>query len=189
MQEALWESEDQLLWLKGRGLTDATIAYMQLGYVPSDADSMFAHSVAIPYFDARDRWVMTRFRHLRPEAPAKYQTPKGAGTHLYNVKAVDEPTVAICEGEFDSLILGQLGIPAVAIPGATTWRREWRWLFRNADLVLVVMDNDEAGVQARNKITAQVAQITTTEPIVLPDGMDVTDLYLQDPEHLRRLLS
>jgi DNA primase len=186
MATELHERPDKLQWLLDRGLTLGTILDASLGYMPS---GYFRDSIAIPYYDVTGRLVTVRFRHLDKDAPIKYEPIKGTRMHLYNVKNTDHTAVGICEGEFDSLILGQLGIPSVAIHGATSWRKSWRWLFRNADLVYVITDADEAGRKAGNKLIGNIGTVTDVAAIHLPNGLDVTDLFLQDPDHLRRLLA
>lgn len=185
---------DKDTWLLGRGLTEETIDRAQLGY---QTKGRYRDCITIPYFDARGELRDVRYRHLRPNPPAKYESPKGFGTHLYNATATQNEVVAIAEGEFDALVLEQLGVHAVAIPGVNSWQREWRWLFRDCDLVLVLIDmavNDDvdarkAEERARARITAQVNTVTSAEVVELPEGMDVTDLYLTDPDRLRELLS
>jgi DNA primase len=190
MSATLWSRPDKVQWLEDRGLTEDTIMDNLIGYVPEE-HPRFGNCISIPYFDNRGELVTVRYRHLRLHADHKYDAERGtnAGRHLYNVRNTDNPVVAICEGEFDSLIIGQLGIPAVGIPGAQAWNRSWRLLFRNSDLVLVICDADEAGQKARNKILGQVGMITDVVAIDLPADMDVTDMYLTDPDKLRELLS
>lgn len=186
MSATLWSRPDKLGWLRDRGLTDDTIIDSFLGYVPS---GRFEDCISIPYLDSRGELVAVRYRVLRENATHKYDVERGvSGRHLYNVKNTDYPVVAICEGEFDALIMSQLGIPSVGIPGAMVWNRSWRWLFRNADLVYVVCDSDEAGERARNKILAQVGMVTEVVAVDLPSGTDVTDMYLSDPAQLKELL-
>lgn len=180
----LWGDERAMAYLQGRGLTSETIEAAKLGY---SVDGRFSDCIAIPYFDARGEWRLTRYRHLGDTLP-KYEQPKGTSRHLYNVVASEEPRVAVCEGEFDALILGQIGWAAVAVPGAQAWQRGWRWLFRNCDLVVVITDADEAGDRAASKIAAQVGMVAPVERIELPAGLDVSDLYLKDPDELGRLL-
>ena len=120
-QDALLESDRATEWLEGRGLTWDSILDHGLGYIPKGTESKFWDCIVIPYFDARCELRGVRYRHLREDPPMKYQTPKGGGRHLWNVKAANEASVAICEGEFDAMVMIQLGVPAVALPGVNTW--------------------------------------------------------------------
>lgn len=195
LHKALLDDDKAMTWLRGRGLSDAVIADAQLGY---ERGGRYADCIVIPYTDAQGRCRGVRYRHLRPNPPMKYESPKGFPKHLYNVAAVSEPVVVICEGEFDSLVCRELGYASVAITGTGGWERDWRWLFRDCDLVMVVMDRAvvddnpdaaEAENRTRNQILAQVGLVTSVEPIDLPEGFDVTDLYLSDPDKLKELLA
>lgn len=186
MTETLLANDDALGYLEERGLSLNTIVDAQLGYVSMNG-TRFGHSIAIPYLDAQGRWRSTRYRHLRPNMSHKYDQLKGTRQHLYGVERVNEPVVYLCEGEFDSLVLTQMGFPAAGIAGATNFDRSWRFLFRNSDLVLVVMDSDDAGRKAAMRIAAQISTVTNADIIELPPGKDVTDTYLESPDLLRSL--
>lgn len=198
LTDALWTNDEAQGYLTGRGLEPVTIAESQLGYV-SPNGSRFSHSISIPYFDGLGRHRLTRYRRLDPKAHRKYDWAKGSHSHLYNIQNVNEPVVYICEGEFDSLILTQMGFPAVGLTGAMHFQNPWRFLFRNCDFVLIVMDTDASkkdekgrevgmtGQRAAQKIAAQVSRVTQADIVELPPGMDVTDLYLEDVKALRGL--
>ena len=199
MTDALWGSDEAQGYLTGRGLDPLTIAEARLGYVHLNG-SRFSNSVAIPYFDAQGRHRMTRYRRLNPGTRLKYDWLKGSHPHLYGIERVSEPVVYICEGEFDSLILTQCGFPAVGLVGALSgWQRPWRYLFRDCDMVLVVMDTDPSkqdelgrergmtGQRAAQKIAAAVGMVTNVDIVELPMGEDVTSLYLKDEAALRSL--
>lgn len=188
--DQLWENADAFSWLVRRGLTEDTIAERKLGFVgsPIAGHERFRGAIYIPYFDARGGDRSPRFRHLRPGMNRKYDTEREARLHVYGVELTREPTVYLTEGEFDAMILGQLGFPAAGLPGATSWQRAWRWLFRDSDLVVIVMDADEAGEKARNRIAGQLSQVVDVREVQLPNGMDVTELYLADADQLRSLL-
>lgn len=198
MTAAVWEYDEPQEYLQGRGLDVNTIVEAQLGYVHLNG-SRFSRSIAIPYFDAQGRHRLTRYRHLNPKAAQKYGWLKGSSSHLYGIERVDERVVYICEGEFDALILTQCGFPAVGLTGAMHFQRPWRYLFRNSDMVLVVMDTDSSkkddlgrevgmtGQRAAQKIAGAIGTVTNVDIIELPMGEDVTSLYLKDEAALRGL--
>ena len=198
MTAAIWEHDEPQEYLLGRGLDISTIEDAKLGYVPPGRDR-FSRSIAIPYFDVQGRHRLTRYRRLGPNSSLKYDWLKGSHSHLYGVERVDERVVYICEGEFDSLILTQCGFPAVGLTGAMHFQRPWRFLFRNSDMVIVVMDTDPSkqdeqgreigmtGQRAAQKIAGAIGTVTDVDVVELPMGMDVTDLYLKDEAALRRM--
>lgn len=193
MTAELFSTPDALRYLESRGISEDTILSAQLGI---ETQGRHAGWLAIPYLNGQGRWRTTRYRSLPPMDKA-YMTVRGSGTHLYNLAAAQNDVVAICEGELDALILQQLGQPAVALPGVTQWQRQWRWLFRNCDLVYVITDHAprdkeearSAEVRAMNKMRAHIGMVTDVEAIEMPEGKDVNDLWLEDPDRLKELLS
>lgn len=170
-------------WLLRRGLRDSTIQEALLGY---DGEA-----ITIPYLnpplDEQPSVRMIRRRHLTGNI--KYTTPKGGSTHLYGVVYTTASKVCICEGEFDSLILRQMGYPAVAIPGVSSFKSEWKYLFAWTDELTVIMDGDEAGRSAAGKLASILGPVVNTMRVArLPEGKDINDLYLEDKEKLREII-
>jgi Toprim-like len=189
--EAAGELQEQARdWLWMRGLTPDTILAARLGFVaqPAAGHEPFAGAISIPYFDAMGRERSIRFRHLSP-GRHKYDQPKGTHPHLYGVDATTAPRPYITEGEFDALILRQLGLAAVGVAGASSFARPWRWLFEDAELVSIVPDGDEPGLKAANRIAGWISDLAEVRVLDMPGGTDVTELYVSDPEALRRLLA
>lgn len=175
-----WRGRD---WLLKRGLKDATIEEALLGY---DGEA-----ITIPYLNPpledRETVRMIRRRHLTGNI--KYTTPKNGGTHLYGVVYTTASKVCVCEGEFDSLILRQMGYPSVAIPGVNAFKSEWRYLFAWTDELTVIMDGDEAGRSGAARLASILGPVVTTMRVArLPEGKDINDLYLEDREHLREII-
>lgn len=179
--------EQDLRWLKARGLTDSTIRKAMLGYV---AEGRFRDSIAIPYLNPDGTVRTIRFRYLNPRRQ-KYDNFKGANIHIYNVANTAQAKVWLCEGEFDSLILSQLGFPAVGVPGASGFKPDWKYLFVNCEQVSLVFDGDEAGERGANRLASILGEVVTGDLriIRLAEGLDVTDSYLRDPDGLKELVS
>jgi DNA primase len=124
--------------------------------------------------------VQLKFRRLAGDGP-KYMG-SGGSPRLYNTMALDLAEqvgyVAICEGEFDAIVLdGLVGIPAVAVPGIDTWgsRPEWREIFTGFSKVLVFADQDEPGQKLASRI---LRELDTAHLVQLP-AKDVNEAYLQ----------
>lgn len=183
-QESLRKEDFE--WLESRGLTRQTIRSAGLGFVSS---GRYTGSISIPYFLPYTRDVRTiRFRYLSPSAQ-KYDSFKGDNIHLYNVGNTLADKVYICEGEFDSLILNQMGYPSVGVPGANSFKPSWKYLFANCDAVNLVFDSDEAGMRGCNKIASILGDVVEEIYISrLPEGLDVTDAYVRDQTFLESLL-
>lgn len=174
-------------WLRKRGLFDSTIRKYRLGYVDS---GRYRNSVAIPYLNPDGSVRTIRFRYLSPHK-YKYDGFKGHNIHLYNVAHTTSPYIWLCEGEFDSLILTQMGLPAVGIPGSNGFKPDWKYLFINAERINLVFDSDEAGERGANRIASILGDVVLGDLRItrLPSGLDVTDMYLKDPNELRELVT
>lgn len=124
-----------------------------------------------------------KFRCMAPhvckaEGCPKYDAPLGQETSLYGVLDTDEiaQTIHLSEGELDRLILRQVfNEPAVGIPGVQNWKPHYRFHFQSFDRVLIWPDGDKQGRDLANKLQRELRSL---EVVPVPDGMDVTDLFL-----------
>lgn len=175
------------LWLKRRGLSSETIKGQKLGYV---SEGRFRDSISIPYFNPDLTVRSIRFRYLNP-VRQKYDNMKGQSIHLFNVANTNLPKVWICEGEFDAMILSQLGCPAVGTPGASGFKPDWKYLFVNCEQVSLVFDGDDAGERGANRLASILGDVFKGDmrSIRLPKSMDVTDYYLKNPTELKELVA
>ena len=134
--------------------------------------------LSIPYITSTGV-VDIRFRTLTGEEP-KYMGLAGAKTHMYNVRALLEAVddVAICEGEIDAITLHYMvGIPAVAIPGAQSWKKHYRRMLQDFERVYVFGDGDKAGHDFSRTIARE---ISTALVVNMPDGEDVNSMYTKN---------
>jgi DNA primase len=179
-------------YLAGRGIELSVAATYRLGVVvePEVGHEYMVGRLSIPYI-TRAGVVDLRFRCMEEhdckvaEHP-KYLGQDAAKTHLYNVGALirAESTVAITEGEIDALVLdGIVGIPAVGVPGATSWKEHYPRCFDDFERVLVFADGDKAGNGFARKLAHELETVTIVR---MPEGMDVNEFYAQEgPDRLR----
>jgi len=86
--------------------------------------------------------------------------------------------VVICEGEPDTLTLIQAGIPAVGIPGAGNFKREWVDMFNGVEMIFAALDPDRAGENGFENIRLKFkAAGREVYKIELPAGKDVNDFF------------
>jgi len=166
-----------------RGLKPATAIGDRLGEVvdPLPEHEAFEGYLAIPYLGLKGEVLKIRFR--KPpwiEGRAKYMDVPHATPRVYNVSAIEEADSEICvaEGEFDTLMLKQLGLPAIGLPGASSWKPHHRRMLAGFSRVWVFGDPDEAGYKMISTITASMRQ---ARGIYLTVG-DVTDTVLSGNE-------
>lgn len=141
--------------------------------------------LAIPYPHLTGIWG-TRYRRLDDGMP-KYMDMPGAELHLYNPAGLGPHSdeVWFTEGELDTLILLQYGVPAIGLSGATKYahplfQQAWSLLFAKARIVIAT-DNDGAGNKAAQDIASVYPHAGRFE---MPDGYDINDWHLEDPDAL-----
>ncbi len=147
----LWEREDKLSYLRGRGFRDETIAELKFGY------AFGAYS--IPVLDGRGNPVQLRFRRDEDEddtGPKYYGIAGSNGTRLYlghDLVYRGGEDVWLCEGEFDAALLHQEGLCAVSFTnGAGAFKPDDAGLFGSSDRIIVAFDQDCAGDAGARRI-------------------------------------
>jgi 5S rRNA maturation endonuclease (ribonuclease M5) len=172
--------------MQGRGFGPDAVAHYQLGAVaePLAGHEDYAGRLSIPYLTPAGA-VDLRFRCIQKhygdkcEGHAKYLSRPNTPPHLYNVGALwrEARSVVVTEGEIDAMVMDfYVGMPAVGVPGANQWQKEWSRLLSDYDRVFVMCDDDEAGHNFGRTI---VKQVDDAVAIHLPDGHDVNSLFLQ----------
>lgn len=148
--------------------------------------------LAIPYLrqlpGGRLTVVSIRFRcavaDCTHQGHGKYMTSPGDRPRLYNTPdlLVPSPRAAITEGEFDAAVASAAGIPAVGVPGSTSWQPWFREPFLGYEVVYILADGDDPG----RKFASTVArQLPNAKVIQYPPGHD-TNSFVQEygPEAL-----
>lgn len=193
-QRDLAAHTDAQAYLMSRGFTEEIAQQFRLGVVTSPlvGHERFRGRLAIPYLTPAGP-VNFRFRCLEQHSCSeaghgKYLGLEGLETNLYNVADLKKPgdAVAVCEGELDAITLSMSGIPAVAVPGATNWKKHYRLCLEDFTKVFAFGDADEAGKSLNKKLIEAVRAI----PVRLPRGKDCNDIYRESgAEGLRKLIS
>jgi len=175
---------DAARWLLARGLTTETIATFRLGVVGNDpfpGHGNHRGRIVIPYLDKDGLPLKLRFRCIeqhdhRELFHGKYNSVTGDPSRVFNVRAIHqaEDEIHVCEGELDAMILNQIGLPAIAIPGAHTWAPYMRRMLAGFNRVWLWTDPDDAGSELMNTMMRAMRQ---AKPARLKGG-DVNDTYL-----------
>ena len=166
-------------YLDARGITQAVARRARLGVVfqPEIGHELYEGRLAIPYI-TKTGVVDIRFRSLSPEVEPKYMGMPGVHTRLYNVTDIEKATdwIAVCEGELDALTLSVcVGLPAVGVAGANSWRDHYTRLLADFERVYVFADGDSAGRQFATSLMKELP-ITIVQ---LEDGEDVNSSYVK----------
>lgn len=173
-------------YLNGRGISREAARAARLGVVGDDPSlASYAGRLSIPYVTPAGV-VGLKFRTMADEEP-KYLCLPNSRPLLYGVLSFQmrSAVIAITEGELDALTLTHnVGIPAVGCPGVSTWQRHHRRCFTGYERVLIFGDGDNPGREFAKRINKDLANGTV---VPMPDGMDVTDLFLAEgADALRR---
>lgn len=161
-------------WLKNeRGLTDEVINKFKLGWD--------GKALTIPIYDKENQYIFFKYRRDPDDnsTPPKYSYSANSSAELYGSEHITKPkpTLIVCEGELDRLLLETYGLPAItSTSGAGTFRDEWIEILNALpSQIFICFDNDEAGMNGAGKIAelmpkARVVRIPKSEGI-----KDVTD--------------
>lgn len=209
-QDDLLDSTKSLTYLREeRGLEPATIGKYRLGYAgPSlerskttaferlvdeygigDLDNaglvgeekrpLFWDRITIPYLDGPTVLTMRA-----KQIGGNVIQAKGTSIRLFGVDNIrDQDEVFICEGEFDAMLLDQLGYASCAIPGALSFQELWSMYLEGARRVFLLLDNDEAGIKGAERVKQFLGARAKIVRLPLPDGeesTDITEFFLRD---------
>ena len=158
---------------------------------------------SIPYPNATGVWKV-RYSNPTPGEYPKMRDDPGAKFHIYNPLGLGpgEPEVWFAEGEFDTLCLVEIGLPALGIHGvqnipdsnadvdaggvegaskSSRFEPAWKHLFLGSR-VIVMLDNDDEGWKAGRKL----AELLRGEVFDRWDDYgDINDWYRGDKRGIR----
>jgi DNA primase len=168
-------------YIEGRGIRPETARTFRVGVVadPIPAHEPMRGGIAIPYL-LRGKPLTVRSRNISGHGP-KYMQPSGEALRVFNVDAIHDAhdEIHVAEGEFDAMILNQCGLPAIAFPGANTFRGHHGRMLAGFNKVFVWGDPDAAGAEFTTKILNRLPR--SGRSVNLRHG-DVTDTYLDGGE-------
>lgn len=188
---------DAAEWLAERGIDLDHARYEGLGVVrnPPALHEYHEGRLAIPYITEfgvvnmsfrclKDHKCKETLDYVKADGAkvncTKYKKLKGAESDLYGVRAFDEARdwIGVCEGELDSLILRQIGIPAVSNPGAKNWKEHWPNVFEDFSRIYIFADGDAAGEGMFEKFQDGLSKTSAAViKVRLPAGEDVNSTY------------
>ena len=134
------------------------------------------------------------FTWRKGDKAPKYKTLAGDRARLFNTDATwHTEELFIAEGEFDCLILQQLGFNAVAVPGANTWQDAWDGYLSMVPKVFLLFDGDEAGLKGVQRLKDRFGPKVRALHIPEEDGEvpDISDWvveYGRGAEHFQQLV-
>lgn len=159
----------------GRGFNSETLDNFKIGYDP------VRNAITIPVYK-RGELINIRYRHLDPNATAKYTQEKGCEVWIYNEDGIEKGKakggVLVTEGEFDCMSAWQAGFKNVISPasGKDSYG-VWLELLDTIPKVYIAYDNDKPGKSAGRDLADRVGTDKTFE-VVYPEGIkDANDYF------------
>jgi len=174
-------------WSK-RGITDSTVNRFRLGKYRDDYKEVTWNT--IPIF-LSGQFYNFQLRTDEPEKMIRYYY-RGLGPMPFNFDIMSiTDNIIICEGPTDCIRLSQEGVPCVSHnAGSAGWRTEWFSYFIKQKKIIVLYDNDEAGVKGAKKVAENLG-VYRTKIYTFRDfekkGYDVID-YFRDGNKVLDLL-
>lgn len=217
-EDALFDNPEVVKYLNLRGLSADAIVSFRLGYMGNDFRERMldrfdlgsmreagliqrngnglwsAPAIIIPYFDG------TRITQLRAK---QINGPTiglpGVPTRLFNVNAIREGDEAyICEGEMDTIMLDQYGLPAVGVPGASAFKDLWVRYFNGKKRVFIVPDHDPVnpttgkrpGIEGARRTAEMIGDKAKIVNLPTPGDIstDIGDFFIRDGHTIEEFL-
>jgi hypothetical protein len=145
-------------------------------------------ALRIPYLDASRKEVAVRFRigvACDGSGGSKFRWRKGDKPCPYGLWRLSDARAAnfvvLCEGESDAQTLWHHGFPALAIPGASTWREEWSEHLAGIATIYAVIEPDQGG-QAMLAWLAKSGIRDRVHLLRLDGCKDPSGLHVADPD-------
>lgn len=141
------------------------------GWRRFDGSNGLAPGIFIPYFDTTRQYVpFYQIRHL--EGERRFTFAPGITPICYGLEQLPRCKKYVCftEGSRDSVILGMAGVPAIALPSASSDKLLaglCNYCVENGLMLVCIGDNDKAGDDLLNKLQCGALDYRT------PVGKDV----------------
>jgi DNA primase len=131
--------------------------------------------VVIPIHDERGRLVAYAGRSVDGSEP-RYRFPAGFGKsqvlfNFHRATATTSDTVLVVEGFFDCMRVSQAGFgTVVALMGTELYEHPAQLLHNRFSRVVLMLDGDEAGRLARDRVAGRLRDTSEVRVIELPEG-------------------
>ena len=146
-------------------------------------------AVRIPYFAEDGQESTVRFRialEKTEDGDERFRWRTGSKAMPYGLWRLEKIRkvgwVVLVEGESDAQTLWYHGIPALGIPGADTWKREWAGYLEGVERIYVMVEPDKGGETLRGALTTTASIRDRIYLVELSEHKDASGLYLSNRE-------
>ena len=150
------ESPRAVRYFEGRKITKESIEKFSLGY------SEKQDSVTIPIYSPDGMCIGFVARTVEGK---EFKNTPGLpkGKVLFNLHRIKTSNIVyVVESSFDAIRLDQVGFPAVATLGANVSAAQIRLLEKYFNSIVLIADNDDAGMIMRGKLIEKLGPIVTS---------------------------
>lgn len=139
-------------------------------------------TILFPFFNRSGEIIYLQGRNIDESHKIRYINLEGVETTLFNQPVLEElnknDVLVICEGVTDCISSCIMSRPAVGVIGATGFKAEYVKLLKDYNII-VIPDNDKAGLTFANKIKKLFYKIGKEVKIVKLDHeyKDINDFY------------
>jgi hypothetical protein len=146
-------------------------------------------AIRIPYLAEDGQESAVRFRialEKSEEGDDRFRWRTGSKAMLYGLWRLEKIRkvgwVVLVEGESDTQTLWYHGFPALGIPGADTWKKEWAGYLDGIEKLYVIVEPDQGGETLREKLAATTSIQDRVYLVELGEHKDASGLYLSNRE-------
>lgn len=145
-------------------------------------------AVRIPYHDENLEERAVRFR-CALDGEHRFRWKKGAKPLLYGLARLPEAQragyVLMVEGETDTVTLWHHRLPAVGVPGASTWKDSWAGKLSKIKTIYLVVEPDMGGERLFQDLSDSSLRDRLRIIRMPPETKDMNALHLSDPASFR----
>jgi len=183
-------------YLRNRLITDDLMEYFEFGY----GEFYGRRWIVLPIKSITGEYLFLKLRRDPKDESNKNKFmfyPTGIdGTVFGAEEFLSSDTIICCEGEMDRILLHSRGVSAVTSTiGASGWKKEWIFAFKNCKKVFIIFDIDSAGDKGAQKLGEmileehpQVRVFKCHLPEELGEHGDISDFFMKTPGNLDELL-
>src|SRR5215208_5959204 len=140
-------------------------------------------ALRIPYPDEYGQEAAVRFR-ISLGGAEKFRWRRGDKPRLYGLGLLEEARKAgflvLVEGESDCHTLWHHEVPALGVPGATSWRNDWSGPLDGIERIYVIVEPDGGGEALWERLAASELK-ERLYWVRLQGVKDASELHLKDP--------
>lgn len=147
--------------------------------------------ISIPYMDESGQIIANRQRY-HPQSSMRFSWNRGSKVHLYGLWKLNEfrekGYAILVEGESDAQTLWLYDIPALGVPGASTFNPDWVPVLEGLK-IYIHQEPDLGGETFLKKVCDALAYKnfqSEVYKIQIPGVKDPSQLHIEDSEHFKQ---